>query len=270
MLLPRPRSLKLLLPKEHGSWAVLIAPVVAGFAAAAGGPPGIAFLFCCAALGAFLLRPPLQSLAASKPEAGVWASLLFYGALSLVGVLPLLVLYGRVGLLGFAVPAGALLAIDLYVHRGKRSFSLWTELSGISILCLGAPAAYYSARGTLSADAWFVWVLSALFFSGPVFHVKMAALQHRCSVDKSLSGDLARMKRASVAYHSVVLIAVVAAASFGLVPVPAPLPFAVALAKTWRRGAQPPAKVDFRRLGYQEVGYSIFFALVIAAGYLLK
>jgi uncharacterized membrane protein YecN with MAPEG domain len=262
--------MKVMLPKEHGSWAVLIAPVVAGFAAAGGSSPAVILLFSCAALGGFLLRPPLQSLVSPKPDSGAWPSLALYGLLTLGGVLPLLIAYGRLGLLGFAAPAGALLAMDLFVHRGKRSFSMATELSGIAILCLGAPAAFYTARGSLTLDAWCVWALSALFFAGPVFHVKMAALQHRASADRSLAGELERMRRMSLTYHSLVLIAVVAAAAFSLVPIPAPLPFALALAKTWRRGARPPAKVDFRRLGYQEVGYSIFFALVLAAGYLVR
>lgn len=262
--------MKLLLPKEHGSWAVLIAPVVAGFAAASGAPAAVVGLFSCAALGGFLMRPPLQSLVSGKQEAGLWPSLLAYAGLALAGALPLLLAYGRWGLLAFAAPAGVLLAIDLYVHRGRRSFSFWTELSGIAMLCLGAPAAYYTARGSLSADAWFAWVLSVLFFSGPVFHVKMAALQHRASIDGSLSGELEGMRRASLTYHSLVLMAVIAAAGLSLVPMLTPLPFALALAKTWSRAVQAPAKVNFQRMGYQEVGYSAVFTLIMAVGYLTK
>ena len=262
--------MKLMLPREHGSWAVLIAPIIAGFAAGRGGPPPLIFLFCCAALGGFLLRPPLQSLFSTKPETGAWPSLAFYGLVMLGGVLPLLFAYGRLGLLGFAVPAAVLLTADLFVHRGKRSFSMVSEISGIVILCLGAPAAYYAARGAAGADAWCVWILSALFFTGPVFHVKMAALQHRASVDKALTGEFSRMRRISLAYHAAALTAAAAAAIWGPAPALAPLPFAIALVKTWRRGALPPSRVDFRRLGYQEVGYSVFFALVLATGYLLR
>ncbi len=262
--------MKLMLPKEHGSWAVLIVPIVVGFAAAGGGAPPAMLFFCCAALGGFLLRPPLQSLASPKPEAAAWPNLALHGTLALAGLLPLLFAYGRLGLLGFAVPAAALLALDLLVHRGRRSFGMAAELSGIVILCLGAPAADYAARGTLSADAWCVWLLSAAFFAGPVFFVKMAALQHRASSDKSLTGELSRLRRTSAAYHAAALAAASAAAVWGPAPAVAPLPFAVALAKTLLRGARPPAKASFRRLGYQEVGYSVFFGLVLGAGYLLR
>jgi hypothetical protein len=98
----------------------------------------------------------------------------------------------------------------------------------------------------------------------------MAALQHRASIDRSLADPLARMRRVSLAYHGAALAAVVAAAIWGTAPALATLPFAAALAKTWRRSVLPSAKVNFQRLGYHEVGYSVFFALALAAGYLLK
>lgn len=262
--------MKLMLPREHGSWVVLIAPIIAGFAAAGGGSPPAMLLFCCAVLGGFLMRPPLLSLVSQKTEAAAWPSLALYGSLALGGMLPLLRAYGRPGLVGFAVPAAGLLAADLIVHRGRRSLSVLNELSGVLILCLGAPAAFYAARGTLGADAWCVWLLSALYFAGPVFHVKMAALQHRASADRALSEELSRMRMISMAYHGAALSAAAAAAVWGPAPAPAPIPFALALAKTWRRGAGPPSRVDFRRLGYQEVGYSAFFVLALAAGYLLR
>ena len=56
---------------------------------------------------------------------------------------------------------------------------------GILGLCLGAPAAFYAARGALSGDAWLAWGFSALYFLGPIFDVKAAALRHRMFVDQS-------------------------------------------------------------------------------------
>jgi hypothetical protein len=258
--------MKLMLPKEHGSWAVLIVPIAVGFVAVRGGPPLAELFFCCAALGAFLMRPPLQSLVSAKAEPGARESLYYYGVLALSGLLPLLGVYERWGLLVFALPAGVLMALDLYFHKGRRSFSAVSEIVGIAVLCLGAPAAFYAARGSLNQSAWAVWLLSVLFFSGPVFYVKMAALQHRASVDVTAARELSRRKRLSAAYHTAALFVAVAAVIRGLAPALAALPFAIALAKTLYRGSRPPAKVDFRRLGYQEVGYSVIFFLAFAAG----
>ncbi|MFI5345485.1 MAG: YwiC-like family protein [Elusimicrobiota bacterium] len=263
--------LKIFLPREHGSWAVLAAPVVVGFCAARGGPPLTQALFCCAALGGFLLRPALAAFFFPKPnEDGAWPSLIFAGALALGGLAPLFLLYDRAGLAWFALPAAVLLIADLLLRRGRRSFGLFSELSGILILCLGAPAAIYAARGVMSADAWWVWLLSALFFSGPIFHVKLAALQHRASVDPGLIGSLPRARTTGAIYHAAALLIAAAGAVLGPVPALATLPFAAALIKNLRRGARPPAKVDFRALGYQEVGYSVLFALTVSAGYLLR
>ena len=250
---------------------MLIAPIIVGFSAAHGGPPPALLLFCCAALGGFLMRPPLQSLFFSKqPESGTWATLSLAGILALGGMWPLLGFYGRIGLAGFAVPAGMLLVLDLLLQRGRRSFGVVSELSGILILCLGAPAAFYAARGFLDADAWCAWLLSGLYFAGPIFYVKMSALQHRASVDSHVAKELARMRSISAIYHGSALLIVAAAVVWGPAPVLALIPFAAALIKTWRRGARPPARVDFRRLGYQEVGYSVVFALALSAGYLLR
>jgi hypothetical protein len=196
--------------------------------------------------------------------------LILYCLLAFGGIMPLLLVHGRLGLVGFAAPGVGLQAVDLFVHRGRRALSVFSELSGTLILCLGAPAAFYAARGTLGANAWCVWLLSALFFSGPVFHVKMAALQHRASADRALTNELSRMRMISKTYHVVALAAVVVVAVWGPAPAVSVLPFAVALAKTWRRAGKPPSRVDFRRLGYQEVGYSTFFALTLATGYLLR
>ncbi|MFI5361048.1 MAG: YwiC-like family protein [Elusimicrobiota bacterium] len=262
--------MKLMLPREHGSWAVLLAPIAVGIAAAHGGPPLAVFLFCCAAFGGFLLRPPLQAIFFQKRvEPGAWSSACLSALLAAGGMLPLLIFYRRTGLLGFAVPAAGLLAIDLVVQRGKRSFGVVSELSGILILCLGAPAAYYAARGSLSADAWCAWFLSVLYFTGPIFHVKMAALQHRAAGDPGLAGELSRMRITSLIFHAAALSIAIAGAIASKAPPLAILPFAAGLAKTWRRGMLPTARVDFRKLGYQEVGYSVFFASALAAGYLL-
>lgn len=254
------------MPREHGSWAVLIAPLVVGLAAAGGGPPPPVLLLCLAACGGFLLRAPLQSLASGAPAAGALAWFAAFAGLAIVGAGPLLLVYRRWQLLAFAVPAGGMLALNLHLNRTRRAFSPLNETAGILVLCLGAPAVFYAARGALAPAAWLAWALCGLYFIGPVFFVKLAGLQHRAAAGAAQSGALEKMRRASLAYHAAALGAVLLAAIFGWVAPPAPLPFAAALHKTWRRGRLGSGKVDFRRLGYQEIGYACFFTAVLAAG----
>src|SRR4051812_46605444 len=132
-------------PREHGSWAVLIAPILVGFAAAGGGPPLAVAAFALLAFGGFCLRVPLQSLASSRPapEAARYASV--FGGSALLGLAPLLAVYGRWGLLLFGVPAAGMLVFNIRANLGHRTFTLLNEAAGVMTLCLGAPAAYYAA-----------------------------------------------------------------------------------------------------------------------------
>jgi len=194
------------MPREHGSWAVLAAPILVGLAAAGGGPAGAVAAFAAAALGAFLIRTPLQSLLSAQPAPGAALWLAGYAALAAAGALPLFFSYARWGLLGFAVPAAILMAMNLRANQKRQTFSFANEIFSILGLCLGAPAAFYAAGGSLPVEAWLAWGLSALYFLGPIFDVKAAALRHRVSADKSMQGDWARMKRASLVYSAAALI----------------------------------------------------------------
>jgi hypothetical protein len=248
-------------PKEHGSWAVLAAPILVGLAVAGGGPPAAVLAFAGAALGGFCLRVPLQSLFSRTPapEAPRWAA--GFSILAAAGAVPLFLYYGRWGLLAFAVPAAGMLAFNIRANLARQAFSFPNEAAGILTLCLGAPAAFYAATGRTSAEAWSAWVLSSLFFIGPVFHVKLAALQHRGAADPAMRPAIEKMGRLSIAYHAAALAAAITLADFDLSPWLALIPFGASMHKTWRRSRLAPAKVDFRRLGYQEVAYTCLFAL---------
>lgn len=248
-------------PKEHGSWAVLAAPILVGLAIAGGGPPLLLLAFACAALGGFCLRVPLQSLASRAPAAGAarWAA--GFSVLAAAGALPLLFAYGRWGLLAFGVPAALMLAFNIRANLARQAFSFTHEAAGILTLCLGAPAAFYAATGTASPEAWSAWALASLFFTGPVFHVKLAALQHRGASDPAVLPAIRKSGRLSIAYHAAALAAAITLADFELAPWLVVIPFAASLLKTGHRSRLAPGKVDFKRLGFQEVAYSCFFVL---------
>ncbi|MBI5200037.1 MAG: YwiC-like family protein [Elusimicrobia bacterium] len=256
-----------MLPREHGSWALLAVPVFAGLAAAPASPAGPALLIAVAALGAFLARVPLLSLAAPKPapSAGLW--LASDGALALLGLAPLLWRYERWSLLWFGLPAAAALAVNVVCVREKNPFSWFNELTGISAMSIGAPAAYYAVSGALEPRAWWLWAAVTLFFAGPVFHVKAAALRHRAANDASLAMAAGEAGRMSTAFHLGTTILAAAAASAGAIPLPLVAAFALAFGKAARAAGLPPGRADFRRLGWIEVGCASAFLLAAAAGY---
>ncbi|MBI5247590.1 MAG: YwiC-like family protein [Elusimicrobia bacterium] len=253
-----------MLPREHGAWAIVLAPLLIGFSAAPGFSPAAAGLFALGALAAFLLRTPLQALLASRDDRRALRWLALYAASATAGFLPLIALMGRPNLLFFAIPAGAMLAANLAATRAGRRFDALNEASGVVTLCLTAPAAYYAASGALDARAWTLWLLCSVFFLGPIFYIKMAALQHRAAMDAALLPGLARMRRLSLGYHAAALAGVVAWTVCGGLPVLAAVPFALAFAKTAARGGRAPQRADFRALGYMEVAYSALFVIVMS------
>lgn len=256
-----------MLPREHGAWVLLIAPILVGLLGAPIFVPAVAGLFLLGSLAAFLARAPLQVLAARPADRRARGWLAVYAALTAAGFLPLIAFSGRWKLLLFAVPAGLLLAQNLSANRSGRRFSAVNEAAGVLGLCLGAPAAYYAASSRLGLQAWLLWLLCAAYFIGPIFHVKMAALQHRTTVDAAALPKLERMRRLSTAYHGLALLGVGAWAAWGAIPAAAAIPFAAALTKTVLRGRRAPERVDFRSLGYLEVAYSILFVIVMGAAF---
>lgn len=252
-----------MIPREHGAWPMLFIPSILGLAASGGGA-AVAFFFLLGSLGAFLARGPLTAMAAGR-EKGALPWLAGYAAMAAAGFLPLLFAYERRGLLLFALPAAAALALNLRLSAARKSMSLPNELAGILTLTLGAPAAYYAASGSLDARAWLLWLLNALYFIGPVFHVKMCAFQHQAASTPGAAGRLQEAGRRSWTYHCAALAGTGVLGSLGAIPWITVLPFALALAKTLAQSSRGPRRVDFRRLGYGEAGYSLFFAAAMLA-----
>ncbi|MBI4061755.1 MAG: YwiC-like family protein [Elusimicrobia bacterium] len=259
-----------MLPREHGSWALLIVPIAVGLLGAPIVSPVAAGLFVLGALAAFLLRTPLQALLARPGDRRALGWLAFYSLLTAGTFFPLIALLGCWKLLLFAAPLAALLAYNAAPNGSGRRLSALNEAAGVLGLCLGAPAAVYAASFELGPRAWSLWLLCSAFFLGPIFHVKMAALQHRAVGDPAALPRLERMRRLSAAYHGAALAAVGFWAASGGLPAAALIPFGAALAKTLARGFRAPERVDFRSLGYAEVAYSVLFVVVIGAAFVLN
>lgn len=251
-----------MLPREHGAWAILIAPILVGLAGAPSLSPAAAALFVLGSLAVFLSRTPLQALLAKPRDRQAQGWLAFYAALAAGAFAPLILLLGCWKLLYFAVPSAVLLVQNLLMNRAGKRFSAFNEAAGVFGLCLGAPAAYYAASFQLDARAWSLWLLCSLFFLGPIFYVKMAALQHRAVADPGALPALSVMRGRSTLYHALSMAAVAAWAATGGIALAATIPFAASLMKTVLRGRRPPERVDFKALGYAEVGYSALFVVV--------
>lgn len=259
------------LPREHGAWAMFAAPVLVGLGAA-GRIDVPVILFALTALGFFLLRYPLMLAIKSRaPQARRnalrWSAI--YGLFTgLVGILLMLVTQ-----LWLLVPIAALgmlsLAFYLWQAAHRAEMSTLGEWTGIAGLALGAPGAYLVATGTLNGLAWALYAFNVLFFGGTVFYVKFKVREQPRLVPPS-AGWATRLwaGRLTLAYHALVTLAVAALALTGLVPALVVLGFVPMLCKAVGGViALPPSRINFRRLGFIELGVTGLFTFAILLAY---
>lgn len=257
------------LPKEHGAWAVLIVPILLGQLAVGGAPAGAVLAFWGAALGAFLLRTPLLAYLRQPSNRAALGFCAAYGLAAAAGLAALVGVYDRVALAAFAAPGVVVTVMHLRATLKRQALSLSNEALGIAGLTLGAPAAVYAFGGGLDSRAWGLWALNAMYFLGPIFHVKLAALGHRASVDPRALPLLPSARRRSLAYHSLAAAAAGTLAFLGIVPPLAGFALLAPVYKAAMLTRQEPSKVSFSALGYREVGHSAFFLALVALAYRL-
>lgn len=257
-------------PREHGSWAMLAAPAVVGWAAAGGGPAGAGVLFAAALLGAFLSRTPVTALCADPRDARAWRWFAACAALGAAGLAGLLGTYGRWGLMWLALPGAAVFVASLWFTVRRKAMTEAHELLGVAGLSLGAPGAAYAATGAWTADSLWLWALCALFFSGPVYHVKMLVAGKLASVPSPAPGALVRAERAaaqSASYHIATAALVGGGVAWGCLPAAALIPFLGVLGKTLYYGSRRGGRLELKKVGWQEVAWTAVFVVVSAASF---
>ncbi len=261
------------LPREHGAWAMFIAPLVVGIGAipsprleaGAGG----AVLFALTAFGFFLLRFPLTlAIKARTPDARAsalrWSAL--YAALTLACGAALLIstrlwLLVPLGFLGFGT-----LGFYLWLVARRAETSVWGEWIGIAGLALGAPGAYLVGAGAPDATAIALYALCALYFGGTVLYIKFKVREQSRLVPKTFAEKL-WAGRASIVYHALVFALVAYCAATGALPALTVIAFGLPICKVIGGVLRQPARLNVRRLGFVEMGFTVAFVAVMVWAY---
>lgn len=176
------------IPREHGAWAMLLAPFVSAAVVARQLTWELAPALVCV-LGVFLLRQPLVVLwrqaaiwKEAHPEtAGARAGLPVYGGMAAVSALLLFWRLPAVPLLVLGAGAAALTAVAtwLTVHNRQRSVAL--QLVSAAGLNASALVAWLALRHELSRTAWELWGLQFVFSAATVLavHAKLEAMRSK-------------------------------------------------------------------------------------------
>lgn len=161
--------MKILLPREHGAWGMLFAPLLVGMFA--GGARGYHVLLFLGMLAVYLATYPLiQWVKNPKRNSELKGWIAGYGAAAVVPGLPLLFKYP--GLIWLALPAGTLLLVNIRFAIRKKERHMLNDLAAIGGLSFGGVAAYYVGVQAFDLKAWLVWLSCLLLFFGSVLHVK--------------------------------------------------------------------------------------------------
>ncbi len=259
-----------MLPHEHGAWAMFVIPLLIGMGAGHA-INGTTVLFAMTALGFFLLRHPLMLALKSRApnirrDAMYWSGI--YSALTCIsGVILLLTsqLWTLIPIGGFGL---ATLAVYLLLAVRRAEMSTAGEWIGIAGLALSAPGAYLASSGRLDATALALYTLNLLYFGGTISYVKFK-VREQPLITASASDVGAKLwaGHVTLAYHLLVLIIGALLASIGLVPTLAAVSFWLPTCKVISGIMSRPSRPNLPRLGFIELGFTIAFALVVLAAY---
>ncbi|GAA1764624.1 YwiC-like family protein [Luedemannella helvata] len=186
----RRRAVRRYVPPQHGAWAMLLLPFLAGVLVA--GPRWVHLPLLIAWLGGYLWSYyALLAVKTGRPGR-VRDQLLLYGAVTAAAGLA--VVAARPGVVVFAPVYAALLAVNVGYARRRRERSLINDLASVAQSCVMVFVVAFCA-GAPPASVWPAFVAVLLYFVGTVLHVK-TMIRERGSV---------AYRRASVAYHALAL-----------------------------------------------------------------
>jgi hypothetical protein len=258
------------LPREHGAWAMFVAPLLVGIGAA-----GIVnfelALFVLTAFGFFLLRYPLMLAIKSRSNTArvtAWQWSAVYGALTVVAGTALLLTSQLWSLIPIGLAGFISLVVYLWYAAHRAEMTTMGEWVGIAGLVLASPGAYLVATHRLDATAWALYFLNVLYFGGTVFYVKFR-VREQPRLAKAPTDWRLRLwaGRITLLYHFLAIGTVVLFALLGLVPALVPLAFILPMCKTIGAVLSLPARLNMRRLGFVELGLTTLFALVVLLAY---
>lgn len=192
-------------PREHGAWIILYAPLLVGFAFAPRLSPLPFLLLLLTVTGLFLSRPLVGVLLRRRggPQSPFWLGV--YLLVSAIGAILLLFVCRLPALIWLGLPMGLLFLIhaglQMMPSRRRLDRSLGGEILAVGALTLTAPAGVVAGGGALDADAWRLWALCALYFSSGIFYVKMllAALAVKGTIERQERRRIGRKQRI---YHA--------------------------------------------------------------------
>ncbi len=269
------KPLSILLPHEHGAWAMFLVPLVIGLALGFrhsalnnSTHTGIVVLvFLITAFGFFLVRYPLMLLVKTQNPKGernwvLWIGV--YGAMALLGGVTLLSITQIWSLVFIGLIGGGVLGVHLWLAMRRLEMSVLGEWTAIAGATLAAPGGYVFFAGAWNITAVMLYALNLLYFGGTVYYIKFK-VREQPRMTTPASNWRARLlaARAPILYTIIALIIVGILAMLGWLSAFAILAMLIPLPKVLIGALERPTRVNLPRLGVIEIAHSLAFMLLM-------
>ena len=162
-------SMKLVLPKEHGAWAMWIAPFLIGtFATQFQWYHPI--LFVAIFFAYISISPFIQGLKRSVERKETWTIAFKYLGIATILGAPFLYYFPRLFFIVLAIIPFFL--VNLYFAKQKRERALLNDLSAMIALTSTIFIAFELSGYSINQSTIFLWIANILFFFGSALYVK--------------------------------------------------------------------------------------------------
>jgi hypothetical protein len=257
-----------LLPREHGTWAMLLVPWVVGCGIAGRLTAG-AVMLLAGSVALFMAHNALVAWYRARPGSGTRSAagwwLLVLGGLGLALLAPVAVAFPPLLLAGLALAGVLLLGISLALVARRLDHALPGQALAAVGLTLNAPAAYHAAGGARGVEALALWLLDVVFFLWAVYYVrlKIEARARRGGLGRP-SARLA-FSLPTLAVDAVLGVAAFAALRMAGLPALGLIAFVPAALQALAGVARLHRPAVLKRVGFLMLAHSIAFALLLVA-----
>ena len=246
---PRPtraRRRRQFVPPQHGAWAMLVLPYLAGMIVAGFRWPDIPLLGACVT-GYLLSYYALQVVKTRRP-ARLREQLLLYGAITIP--LTMVVVFARPQVLWYAPAYAGLLAVNAWYAWRRQERAVLNDIASVAQSCL-----MVFVTATVAAvppsEVLLAFLTVFCYFSGTVYYVK-TMIRERGSVT---------YRRVSVAYHAVIFGIAVWLSGIAPSHLPLAVVFGWLLARAW---LLPGRRLSPKQVGLIEFGNSVLVLVAVA------
>lgn len=187
------KNTKIVLPKEHGSWAMFIMPVLIGILFTEAKWLHLFYTFGWFFL--FLASTPILNMFRNKRKIDQmmpWA--IGYSLIGIIFLIPVIIYIPELILFGLSLLP--FLGISIFFINKRKERALLNDLSGILIFTIGGAASYYIGKDAVTTEMFLLILITTAYFLGSAFYIK--------SLIRELKNPKFKVK--SHIYHVILLI----------------------------------------------------------------